>query len=130
MFGGLMFELLTGESPFYWLTTPELVDRRKHNGGDPYVPHAFARTDAEAEYGLRGVSVLDAAAVDGVRLPADTLGLHSLMAACLSARPEDRPSLDDVRLALQELAVPPVTSRSLSRQASLRSTGAADSEQH
>ncbi len=94
---GLIFELLTGRYPFYWLSiggsTPDLkYYRGKLNGESVLVDAARNRV------GLKPWSVsIDAGNADSVR---QLHALEKIMEACLHADSSQRPTVEDVLAAL------------------------------
>ncbi len=112
MLGGLLYELLTaGTPPFHWCEAfLQLLHARRRSKEPVYVPGV--PTPAP---GLLGKSVLEAAEVDGVRVPwcvqeeelpgtpGRLLALQGLMTQCLQPDPRDRPLLPKVLDALDEL---------------------------
>ena len=111
MFGGLMFEVLTGGcQPFYWLPVETLLARRTTPVGTKVAVPGVGKLQ-----GLQGVSAIDAAARDGVdvrwsidasSLPdsADRLALlKELMAQCLNGDVQKRPRGSDLLKRLTSL---------------------------
>ena len=111
MFGGLMFEVLTGGcQPFYWLPVETLLARRTTPVGTKVAVPGVGKLQ-----GLQGVSAIDAAARDGVdvrwsidasSLPdsADRLALlKELMAQCLNGDVHKRPRGSDLLKRLTSL---------------------------
>jgi hypothetical protein len=100
MLGGLLYELLTGGlEPFHWLSRNPMVvwDRRRSEDPIPLGGCMLA--------GLRGKSVLEAAAIDGEAIPwrvrvegspgsaARLEELKGVLASLLTADPKARPTL-------------------------------------
>ena len=113
MFGGLMFEVLTGgRQPFYWLPADSLFVRRTTPVGAKVAVPGVGKLQ-----GLQGVSSVDAAARDGIdvrwsiqvdasSLPdsADRLALlKELMAQCLNGDVHKRPRGSDLLKRLTSL---------------------------
>ena len=116
MLGGLMFEVLTcGLAPCHWMRDVALVaQRRCHPAGEVFRPDGFP---ADVK-GLAGLTVVDAAGVDGVPVTwrvVDDGGddvqygsrvgrLVEVMAHCLASDASARPPLADISTTLQALA--------------------------
>ena len=113
MLGGLMFEVLTcGLIPYYWMSDMRLVaQRRRVPGGTSFRPVGLPMSMT----GLGGLSLVEAAAVDGVLISwrvnpgsgtYSTGGLDALialMAQCLESDPSKRPLLSEVQARLQAI---------------------------
>ena len=105
MLGGLMFEVLTtGLVPFYWMNDARLlVQRRRHAAGILFRPEGTP----SVFMGLKDLSILEAAKVDGVELSAvfssELEPLVDVMSTCLRANARERPSLREVKHRLEQL---------------------------
>ena len=110
MLGGLMFEVLTcGMIPFHWMSDMRLVAQRRR------VPSGtlFRPTGLPVDVvGLGGLSMQEAAAIDGVDIPwrvggggrmydGGLSGLIDIMEHCLESEPTKRPLLPEVQSRLQ-----------------------------
>jgi hypothetical protein len=108
MVGGLFYELMTaGLVPFHWHSRTQnlLWDRRRSDTPVPGFPAPLP--------GLLNKSVLEAADIDGVRVPwctkvADPTGFSleeakAILAALLVAEPKSRPSLRALEARVQTL---------------------------
>ena len=110
MFGGLMFEVLTsGLPPYHWMSPSLVWHRRLAAARVPFRP-----TGVPVDMpGLRGLTVVEAAEVDGVALEWRvsgqvrdvSRGLVDLMKACQEPDPKLRPTVTEVLRALEALAV-------------------------
>ena len=109
MFGGLMFEVLTGGLPPYYWTKGTAPVRRQHTDG------VVVQVNGSRVTGIGHQSTLQAAAADGVAVQWAVDGADggadgsfaravALMEGCLDADPDRRPSAGQLQERLLELA--------------------------
>jgi hypothetical protein len=102
MFGGLMFEVLTGKRPWWWIPTEELAVQRRAAGREcgpvSREENSFeaARVGGYLHYIVEGSDVSSPVA----RV---LLGLQDIMRQCLSVNAVLRPEMRDVLGHLQSL---------------------------